>query len=337
MNDPKVSVIVPCYNVEKLLPKCLDSLVNQTLTDIEIICVNDASPDNGIAILRDYEARYPNIRVIDLKKNVCLGGARNRGMEIARGEYIAFVDSDDYVEPDMYEKLYTRAQATGADVVTCDFNTVDENYKLLAHHINPRKYLCGEINNDQLKEKLLVSMSMPWNRIQKRGLIEHNGLKFPEHIFFEDLYFNVVEALFVQHMEYVPECLYNFYQNQKSITRDPNNITRRISDRNKSRQMTLDYYREKGLFERYPNALRYIIESTSLQNLGLYIGAFGADISFLRGIRQDLITAPTKQRNPFFRNLFTKKQKTTLFMIRSCPRLYLSIWKAKRLLKKLIK
>ncbi|WP_294594847.1 glycosyltransferase family 2 protein, partial [uncultured Rikenella sp.] len=97
MKEYKVSVIVPCYNAEQFLTRCLDSLVNQTLEGIEIICVNDASPDNGIAILRDYETRYPNVVVIDLKENVRQGGARNRGIEIARGEYIGFVDADDWV------------------------------------------------------------------------------------------------------------------------------------------------------------------------------------------------------------------------------------------------
>ena len=103
----KVSVIVPVYNVESYLEECLESLVNQTLKDIEIICINDASTDNSLQILKEYKKKYSKlIQIIDLKKNVGLGYARNNGLDKAQGEYIAFVDSDDYVDVTMCEKTY---------------------------------------------------------------------------------------------------------------------------------------------------------------------------------------------------------------------------------------
>ena len=98
---PLVSVIVPVYNVEKYLRQCLDSLISQTLQNIEIICVNDASPDNSLAILKEYEAKDKRIVVVDLYENMRQGGARNRGIEYARANYIAFVDSDDWVSVDI--------------------------------------------------------------------------------------------------------------------------------------------------------------------------------------------------------------------------------------------
>ena len=131
----KVSVIVPVYNTEKYLRRCLDSLVNQTLREIEIIIVNDASPDNSIEIMREYERKYKNkVVVIDLKVNVKQGGARNEGINIAKGEYIGFVDSDDWVDKEMYKELYNKAKENNADIVDSDYilsKGIGQDYKRL--------------------------------------------------------------------------------------------------------------------------------------------------------------------------------------------------------------
>lgn len=117
----KVSIVVPVYNVEKYLKKCLDSLVRQTLEEIEIILVNDASPDKSDIIMEQFRERYPDkIKCIYLKENLSQGGARNQGIKIATGEYITFVDSDDYVDVTMCEQLYKKAEETGSDIVICD-------------------------------------------------------------------------------------------------------------------------------------------------------------------------------------------------------------------------
>ena len=115
---PKVSVIVPVYNVEKYIGICIDSLLGQTLKDLEIILVNDASPDQSIDILRSYEKQYPDrIVVIDSRENKRQGGARNLGIRKAQGEFIGFVDGDDFVRNDMYEVLLNKIQETCADFV----------------------------------------------------------------------------------------------------------------------------------------------------------------------------------------------------------------------------
>jgi len=117
----KVSVIVPVYNVELYLEKCLDSLVNQTLKEIEIIVVNDGSPDNSQEIIDKYAKEYKNIKAYK-KKNGGLSDARNYGIKKASGEYIAFIDSDDYVRLDMYEKMYNKAKSGNFDMVVCDLD-----------------------------------------------------------------------------------------------------------------------------------------------------------------------------------------------------------------------
>ena len=126
---PPISVIIPVYNVARYLQRCIDSLIAQTISDkIELIFVNDASPDNCLEILRENERRYPDkITVIDSAENLSQGGARNLGMLRAKGEYIGFVDSDDFVSPSMYQKLYDKAVSSDADAVFIQYASVNDN------------------------------------------------------------------------------------------------------------------------------------------------------------------------------------------------------------------
>ena len=119
---PKVSIIVPVYNVEKYLDRCMESLLNQTLKDIEIILVDDGSPDNCPQMCDDYAKTDSRVKVVH-KANAGLGYARNSGLDVASGEYVAFVDSDDYVDTKIYESLLLEAENSGADVVFCKYYT----------------------------------------------------------------------------------------------------------------------------------------------------------------------------------------------------------------------
>lgn len=146
-----ISVIVPIYNTASLLPRCIDSLLNQTLDNIEIILVNDASPVNSLEIIKDYEKKYfPKIKTISSKINLKQGGARNLGIELAQGEYIGFVDSDDWCEPTMYQLLYEKAKSTNSEICYCYRKRVDENNNVLEdkirHHLHD-----GLVNDENLK------------------------------------------------------------------------------------------------------------------------------------------------------------------------------------------
>ena len=127
----KVSVIVPVYNVENYLVKCLDSLVHQTLKDIEIIVVNDGSPDNSQNIIDTYVKKYPKKIKAFSKKNGGQGSARNYGLKYAKGEYIAFVDSDDYVDLDMFFKMYNKAKEDNSDIVICGNKNISLDGKII--------------------------------------------------------------------------------------------------------------------------------------------------------------------------------------------------------------
>ena len=128
-NTPRISVIIPVYNVEKYLGKCLSSLVEQTFRDFEIIAVNDGSTDHSLEILRRFEENYDFITVID-QENKGISLSRNRGMDIARGEYLCFVDSDDFVAPCYLQRLYELCQENKADIACCSyyFRFVDWNF-----------------------------------------------------------------------------------------------------------------------------------------------------------------------------------------------------------------
>lgn len=183
--NPKVSVVIPVYNVERYVGKCLSSLVEQTFTDFEVIAVNDGSRDGSLAILRSFEERYPFITVIN-QNNQGMSAARNAGMAIARGEYLCLVDSDDFVATTFLEELYNACEQTGSDIACCYyyFRFVENNF-LFEYPFRCR----GILNRTQVMNKLLRDVqiqSLVWNKMYKRSLFTDNGISFPT-MCFEDM------------------------------------------------------------------------------------------------------------------------------------------------------
>ena len=214
----KVSIIIPVYNVEKYLPKCLDSLVNQTLKDIEIILVNDGSPDNSQKIIDDYVKKYPKIVKSYIKENGGQGSARNYGFEKATGEYIGYVDSDDYVELDMYEKLYNKAKKEDLDIAICENYVVyeDSDKKLTEKTIH--------VLEDNVKNAFFGKMAV-WNKIYKKSLVDN--LKFRSRLWYEDLDFSVKVLSNAKKIGYVDEPLYDYLLREGS-TMNNDNVKRNL-------------------------------------------------------------------------------------------------------------
>lgn len=204
----KVSVVVPVYNSEKYIESCLDSLVNQTLKNIEIICVNDGSPDNSINILRKYESKYKNIVIID-KQNEGVWKARLDGINKARGKYISFLDSDDNVEKDFLEKMYNKIESTSADISVCGFKRIDaKSKKVLSKEM---KYSSDRIidMNKNPEEVISVNTAL-WNKIYKATVLkELNDIENPPRIL-EDMMFLSIVYLKAQKITFVEEYLYNY-------------------------------------------------------------------------------------------------------------------------------
>lgn len=215
---PKVSVIIPVYNTEKFLRKCLDSVCNQTLQDIEIICINDCSTDGALEILREYAGKDNRIKLIELFENGGAAKARNIGIDIAHGEYIGFVDSDDFVDLDFYEKLYKKAVETGADAV---------KGKLYLYDINTNKvYLEAWIDiNDSVKKNKANFYFTFTTAIYKSSLIKEYNIRFLEGlIHFEDPYFTIMAAIHYNKLEVIDDAKYYYINNPNSTSRK--NITK---------------------------------------------------------------------------------------------------------------
>lgn len=282
-----MSVIVPVYNVETFLPRCLDSLLGQTLKGIQIICVNDASPDRSIDILREYEARCSNVVVIDLPENVRQGGARNRGVEVANGDYVAFVDSDDFVDATMYEKLYDKACATGADVVSCGYKLYD-NFTGQSMECSPEVFdmgITGAIDV-QKRSQLILECGSVCLKVYKRSMLLESGIVFPEKLQYEDNYFVPALMLYVDRFEFVSEYLYYYCMNSESTTNVRNNY-RAFGDRLITLKMIiafLDQHIDRlGGDRKIANAMTMRIISNSI---GMYFSGFdNVDVSILRELR----------------------------------------------------
>lgn len=165
---PKVSIIIPIYNVKPYLRKCLDSVINQTLENIEIICVNDCSPDNSLAIVKEYAKNDDRIKIIDFKKNQGVSIARNKGLDIAQGEYIGFMDADDYVDLDFYEKLYNIAKSENSDIA-----------KAMRFEID----ILGQKKLQELNSQISLNkfnFTYQWTTaIYKNEVIQSNKIRFP--------------------------------------------------------------------------------------------------------------------------------------------------------------
>ena len=183
MSNVLVSILVPVYNTSKYLEKCMDSLVGQTLKEIEIICVNDGSTDNSLEILQAYAEKDPRVIIVD-KPNGGLPSARNAGIDRATGNYLGFVDSDDYVETTMFEKMYKTAIKNSAEVVICGaeiFPTTPAPTAWLYDVLSPRTCHYPEFTPDVLfKER--GSRPFLWRNLVKRDLIEREGIRLKEDI-----------------------------------------------------------------------------------------------------------------------------------------------------------
>ena len=206
---PKVSVIVPCYNVAPYVVRCLDSLVNQTLSDIEIICIDDKSTDNTLEILNKYAEKDTRINVIASEKNAGVATTRNKGLAIATGEYIGFVDPDDYVDFDFYEKLYCRAIETNADVTKASVINTDMTTGETALHWGV----------NIVKKHIAYFSSAFWSAIYKHDFLKKYNIKFPDGLLTaEDAVFLTHVGTTTENIAFVDDTAYHyFYQRPGSL------------------------------------------------------------------------------------------------------------------------
>ena len=238
----KVSIIVPVYNVEDYVEKCLQSLVNQTLEGIEIIVVNDGSTDNSKEVIQKFIKENISSNIIYVEKeNGGLSDARNYGMKYAKGEYITFLDSDDYVENTMYEKLYNKAISENADYVECDFYWV---------YPNKKKEDKG-FRYTNKKEMFVHARVVAWNKLIKRDVIKE---KFPYGMHYEDVEFFYKLLPNITKFAFVEEPLIYYIQRENSLVNKQGIETAQIFE---VLDNVIKYYKEKDLYNVYKDEIEY--------------------------------------------------------------------------------
>ena len=256
---PKVSVIVPIYNVEKYLEKCLDSLVNQTLEDIEIILVNDGSTDNSGQIAKEYASKYKEKIVYLEKQNGGLSDARNYGLEYAKGDYISFVDSDDYISKNLYSEL-ARYMEEDYDMVKFGILTVNlKNNKITQNEAKQLESKTGEEAFDILYKTDKMT-EVAWGYLYKASFWKENNFKFTKDMYHEDFGLTPLVILKAKKVASTNILGYYYVQSDKSITRN--------SDEKKKLKMSYD------LLKFYDNMIKeienYDISKKAKENIKIY-------------------------------------------------------------------
>ncbi len=251
---PKLSIVIPVYNVEKYLAACLDSCVEPgRAEEYEIVAVNDGSTDGSGAILADYAARYPRLLRVETTENGGLGHARNTGTELARGDYIAYVDSDDTLAPGAVGGMLDCLDG-GFDIAFFDFVAVSESGRELSY----TRGCAGEAGVFRLEDRPEIIFGPPnaWNKIWRRSLFSETGLRFPDRLWFEDLATSPRLFLRAGALRYIPQCWYRYLLRSGSITNSAN------AARNREMLTVIDGvmrdYREQGAWERYERELCYL-------------------------------------------------------------------------------
>lgn len=301
----RLSIIVPVYNMaaEGKLNYCMDSLLNQTVEDYEILAVDDASTDDSLSILRSYEARYPGkVRVISYARNKRQGGAKNEGLKAARGEWVGFIDSDDWVAPEFYEKLIRKGEDTGADLVGCDYSLVSEHTFEVGKVVqNNTMDQTGPLDRERHQSLLMRTGSMVV-KVYRREVIVENRLDFPEGIFYEDNCAGPLWSLYFTRFERVEEPLYYYYQHQVSTVHHISE--EKCRDRMKAAALLYDQCKERGVLEEYKEEIEYrFVELYYVNTLFSYLsGVKRPKLSFIRELRQGVRERfPGFEQNPYYR------------------------------------
>ena len=310
---------MPVYNVEKYLQDCIDSLVSQTMQGIELIFVNDASSDNSLQILKENQLKYPDlISIIDSRINLRQGGARNLGIKAAQGEYIAFVDSDDFVAPDMYEMMYNEIIEKNADAVYVDAVETPEfaQYKDMLEYIDKEtsfrwserlKRKSGICLNNKEKEDFISTGKYITCAIWKKSIIVDNELWFPEGLFYEDNYWNTLMSCYLNKVCFLLTKKYFYRIRGTSTSRKIGE--HHVKDKMLVEEKLIDEAKKRGLFNNYYHAFEYVyMRRYAFNTYSFYVNySVATDEKLIKGIFKNLRKMfPQWRKNPY------RKERTSL-------------------------
>lgn len=326
----RLSIIVPVYNMvaDGKLNNCLDSLIRQQLTDYEIIAVDDKSTDDSLLVLKEYEKKYPDkIKVIASAENLRQGGAKNLGMQVATGEWIGFMDSDDWAADDMFPKLLKKAMETGADVVGCDYLITDTIGKTRGTAVaNNFKEQTGILDAEKYRRLLLQPGSMVI-KIYKRSIFKENAILFPEKMFYEDNAVGVLPLLYAKRFERVDECLYYYYQHASSTVHTVS--VERCKDRMRATNIYAKECRERGFYEQFREEIEYKIFELGYRNtLFSYLQSVKkADVSFVKELAAFLEEyVPDIEKNRYYEQYMDAENKKLIALHRKNTKYFLGYY-----------
>lgn len=260
----KISVIVPVYNIEKEISKCLNSLVNQKFDDYEVIVVNDGSTDDSQIVIDKYVKTYPDIIKAFKKKNGGLSDARNYGIKKARGNYISFVDGDDFVSNNMLQVLYKKAQE-GYDIVSFNYSKIwDDGKKLNFYNSFTSNY-----------RGFIVNFPMAWNKLYKKSLFD-DEFKFKKGVYYEDLELIPSLVLKTDKIAFIEDCLYFYYQRSSSIM-NQNVFNEKLLDIFVVLNSLEERFKTHEKYQFYEGELEYLNVEHLLYSAGLRFSLFPND------------------------------------------------------------
>ena len=242
----KVSIVIPVYNSEKYLRKCLNSLLNQTLKDIEIVVINDGSTDHSQQIIDEYSKMHSDIFKTKTIDNGGQGRARNYGVKMTTGEYISFVDSDDYIASEMLWEMYEVAKRDDADLVTCNYSYVDEN--------GTAKLVIPKVALTQ-KDMFIDPDVSPCNKIYRGDILRNSGVQFPEGYFYEDTAYYFMLIPYIKKLSAVQKSFYYYVLHGNSSVHGVQG--ERVKHIFPVMDSMVSYFKKIGQFEKYSDEIEY--------------------------------------------------------------------------------
>lgn len=271
-NNIAVSLVIPVYNVEKYLRRCLTSVENQTFKNFEAVIVNDGSTDGSLEIIQEFLDRNKNFKLVN-QSNKGLGEARNVGIKNSCGRYIAFLDSDDFLEPKYLEKLYLSAIKTCADIVCCNFYFYYEKTKLRIWSLISS--IPGVYSGEKALKKItscIGTFAFAWNKLYKRSLFVNHKIEF-KRMYFEDCATTPILFFYANTVTFINDVLYNYVMRDGSILHTMN--AQKVNDFVKSIGMIRDFYEQKGIYKKYKRRFKgYATRLSFLMSLDVFIMHF---------------------------------------------------------------
>lgn len=303
----KVSLIIPVYNVENYIDKCLKSVEQQTCKELEVIIINDGSTDESYEIVRKYVERNKNFQCYSIE-NRGLGGARNYGLEKASGEYVCFLDSDDYIAPECIETMFNKAKQNKSDIVVCNSCDVIEDGTIISYYKNKYK---KEVTNVYEEPTILFNRVSAWGKLYKKALF--NELVFVSREWYEDMRMTPKLFLKAKSITYIDNTLFYYVQRNGSIMN--NSKVEKNIEIIEAFDDLISYFHKQGVYEQFKEVLEYLIIEhvavAGISRVALYGGNKKKEV--LHNLQKYLETIPNLYKNSYIKSMDKNRKLILLF------------------------